>query len=70
MNTLSRRLRAARIATGFSDPGDFAGAAHITSKRYQRIEEGLAEPLVDELLTIAKLTGLTIDFLITGRRVA
>lgn len=63
---LAKRLRAARLSCGFQDVRAFADALDMPAERYERFEEGLEEPGYDDLAHIAKITGKTLDFLITG----
>ncbi len=67
MMIFGRRLRAARIATGFVDPADFAESLGIDHARYQQFEAGTSDPTIHELRTIGMVTGKSIDFLVTGR---
>ncbi len=67
MRLFGRRLRAARIATGFDHAGDFAEALGIPQDRYDQIEGGEVDPSIHELRTIGMVTGKSIDFLVTGR---
>lgn len=65
-----RRLRAARVLTGFESPEDFATALRIQRARYLRLEEGTftSEDLDLGLLEdISKLTGRTLDWFVNGR---
>lgn len=64
----SRRVKAARLATGFDDPAEFADVALIDRARYSKIEKGalMAEP--EELAAISKLTSKSLDFLVLGVR--
>jgi hypothetical protein len=38
----------------------------MRTKRYRAIEDGEKAPTLDELIAIARITGKTLDFLITG----
>lgn len=63
-----RRLRACRIAAGFENAADFAHELGIEGPTYRRYERGEAEPPFEVLISMSRLTGKTIDFLITGRK--
>lgn len=63
---LGRRIKAARILTGF-DEADFAIELGIPLEHYRRIELGAAEPSLAVLVTIARLAGKSLDFMLTGR---
>jgi transcriptional regulator with XRE-family HTH domain len=63
---LPNRLRAARLAAGFSDPTVFAAFVRIKPKRYKSIEEGKVAPTLDELSFIARITNKTLDFIVRG----
>lgn len=67
MVLFGRRLRAARIATGFEVAEDFAHALGIDAARYAQFEAGEADPTITELRSIGMVTGRSIDFLVTGR---
>jgi transcriptional regulator with XRE-family HTH domain len=63
---LPNRLRAARLAAGFSDPAVFAKFVHIKPTRYKAIEAGKEAPTLDELSLIARITNKTLDFIVRG----
>ncbi len=62
-----RRLRAIRVATGFYESSFFAEMAGISAERYRQIECGEVEIGLDELASLAAITGCSIDWLVTGR---
>jgi transcriptional regulator with XRE-family HTH domain len=62
------RLHAARIAAGYSTMRDFAAALGVEEARYRRWEAAETEPDILHLQRIAKLTGASLDSLITGER--
>jgi transcriptional regulator with XRE-family HTH domain len=62
------RLHAARIAAGYSTMRDFASALGIEEARYRRWEAAETEPDLLYLQRISKLTGASLDSLISGER--
>ena len=64
----ARRLEAARIAAGYSSMRDFAAALGIQEARYRRWEAAETEPDLAFLQKIAKITGASLDSLISGDR--
>lgn len=60
-----RRLRAARVATGF-DLSHFAEELGIPVQEYEKIEQGTQAPALDDLVYAARITGKSLDFLLTG----
>jgi transcriptional regulator with XRE-family HTH domain len=65
-----RRLRAARIATGFERPEDFASVLRVEIALYLRLEAGTFVPAdldLGILEDISRLTGHTLDFFVMGR---
>jgi len=62
------RLEASRIASGFETMRDFAEALGISEARYRRWEAAETEPDLMHLQKIARLTGVSLDVLITGNR--
>jgi transcriptional regulator with XRE-family HTH domain len=62
------RLNAARIAAGYGTMREFAAALGVEEARYRRWEAAETEPDILHLQRIAKLTGASLDSLITGER--
>lgn len=62
------RLEAARIASGYATMRDFAEALNVSEARYRRWEAAETEPDLFHLQRIAKLTGVSLDILISGQR--
>jgi transcriptional regulator with XRE-family HTH domain len=63
---LGRRLRASRLVLGF-DAQNFAEELGLMPEVYARIELGKKEPPLGALIRAAKITGKSLDFLLTGR---
>jgi transcriptional regulator with XRE-family HTH domain len=64
---LGRRLRSARASLGF-DVDAFAEELGLSPETYKRIEEGKVAPDLKTLVLAAKITGKSLDFLLTGRQ--
>lgn len=64
---LGRRLRASRLSLGF-DADNFAEELGMTPDAYEQVELGEKEPGLIALVHAAKITGKSLDFLVTGRR--
>lgn len=62
------RLEAARIASGYATMREFAEALNVSEARYRRWEAAETEPDLFHLQRIAKLTGVSLDVLISGQR--
>lgn len=62
------RLEAARVASGYETMREFAEALGISEARYRRWEAAETEPDLLHLQRIARLTGVSLDVLISGRR--
>lgn len=61
-----RRLRAARVATGFYNADDFAQVLGMAPAKYRRFEGGDAEPDLTELQQISEILSRSIDWLVRG----
>lgn len=66
MRQFGRRLRAARLTTGYEEAADFAKDLGIEPARYRRYERGEAMPPLDILQGIARATGRNLHWLLTG----
>lgn len=64
----ANRLSAARVASGYDTMRDFAEALGISEARYRRWEAAETEPDLMHLQKIARLTGTSLDILISGQR--
>jgi transcriptional regulator with XRE-family HTH domain len=64
---LGRRLRASRLSLGF-EAEHFADELGLSTETYTRIEQGEMAPPLNALIYAAKITGKSLDFLLTGRR--
>jgi transcriptional regulator with XRE-family HTH domain len=64
----ARRLSAAREAAGYPTMRDFAEALGVTEARYRRWEAAETEPDIFYLQKIARITGISLDTLISGER--
>ena len=64
----ARRLEAARIAAGYETMRDFALALGIEQARYRRWEAAETEPDLHHLQKISRLTGVSLDTLVSGER--
>lgn len=62
---VGRRIREARLASEISAQ-DIADAALVTRNHYYVLERGQAMPSTPTLRRIAKKTGVTVDWLLTG----
>ena len=62
----ARRLEAARIAAGYDTKRSFANALGIEEARYTRYERAETEPDIPTLVGIKKLTGVSLDVLLSG----
>lgn len=62
------RLEAARIASGFETMREFAESLGVSEARYRRWEAAETEPDIFHLQKIARVTGVSLDVLITGHR--
>lgn len=67
LRLFGRRVRAARMACGYDQPGAFAAELNVPMKQYLAIEDGKRPPDVDFLEDVARLTGRSLDFLVMGR---
>lgn len=63
---LGRRLRVARKTCGFSIDA-FARELEIEPGAYRGYEEGAAEPDLSTLVYVARLSGRSTDWLLTGK---
>jgi len=66
---LGRRLRAARISSGFDDPDYFAKLLGVPSASYRSLESGRprGSDLLGLLAMVAQVTNHSLDFLVCGR---
>jgi transcriptional regulator with XRE-family HTH domain len=62
----ARRLQSARIAAGYATMRDFAEVLGVAEARYRRWEAAETEPDLFHLQKIAKITGASLDALISG----
>jgi len=62
----ARRLEAARVTAGYPTIRQFAEALGIAEARYRRWEAAETEPDLLHLQKIAKITGTSLDVLISG----
>lgn len=60
------RIRAARLAAGHSNAAQFSRDAGFQPHTLWRYEEGQSRPGVDHLASIARLCGVTMEWLATG----
>lgn len=67
-NAFAVRLEAARIAAGFDTMREFSEALGISEARYRRWEAAETEPDLLHLQRISKITGVSLDTLISGQR--
>ncbi|MGB0713852.1 MAG: helix-turn-helix domain-containing protein [Gammaproteobacteria bacterium] len=61
-----RRLRAARIASGFQCEVAFAAVAGIKAGHLRKVERGEKCLAPEDVATVARLTGRSICFLVAG----
>lgn len=66
MRDFGRRLRAARLATGYVDAADFAADLGVQPPRYRKYERGESMPPPALLDAIVHMTGQSLDWLILG----
>jgi transcriptional regulator with XRE-family HTH domain len=64
----ARRLSAAREAAGYPTMREFADALGVSEARYRRWEAAETEPDLFYLQKIARMTGASLDTLISGDR--
>jgi transcriptional regulator with XRE-family HTH domain len=64
----ARRLAAAREASGYATMREFADALGVSEARYRRWEAAETEPDIYHMQKIARLTGASLDSLISGDR--
>ena len=64
---VGNRIGEARKALGMSQES-FAEALKIGRVHLAKIEVGMRNPSIDLLIDISDLTGLTLDFLVLGRK--
>lgn len=64
----ANRLAAARVASGFETMREFSEALGISEARYRRWEAAETEPDLMHLQKIARITGVSLDVLISGQR--
>jgi transcriptional regulator with XRE-family HTH domain len=57
---LNELIRLARLAAGLTRP-EVAQRAGLSTRTYERIEDGSREPLDDELVAIAQITGQELE---------
>lgn len=63
---IGRRFRVARLSLGFGED-EFAHEVGLAPDAYRDIERGDAVPDLETLTFAARITGKSIDFLLTGR---
>ena len=68
LRSFAVRLTRARIESRFETPSLFCAATGIDRMRYSDLEDGVDDPTLAELDTIAKVTGRSLDWLIRGDR--
>jgi transcriptional regulator with XRE-family HTH domain len=64
----AKRLEAARVAAGYGTIREFANKLDIAEARYRRWEAAETEPDLLHLDKVAKLTGVSLDILVSGAR--
>lgn len=67
MKAFGRRLRAARITSGYEEAADFAEELGISSPRYRKYERGESMPPLDVLEDIARITERSLDWILSGQ---
>jgi len=60
------RLAIARAQSPYPLPSSFAKAARIDAARYRSLEEGEAEPSIDELDRMSWISGKSLEWLVRG----
>ncbi len=66
MSTLGDRIYTARTRAGRSQL-DFAARTNIPAKRLSQLENDQDTPTLKELITVARMTSTTTDWLLTGK---
>jgi len=64
----ARRLEAARVAAGYETMRDFSKVLGVAEATYRRWEAAETEPNIFHLQRISRLTGVSLDILISGER--
>ena len=67
MRDFGRRLRAARVTSGYMEAADFARDLGIEAPRYRKYERGESVPPLNVLYGIVKITGRRLDWLLLGQ---
>jgi len=67
MKNFGKRLRAARIYSGYETAKDFAIDLGINEPAYRKYERGVSVPPLDILAQIAEITETSLDFLLLGK---
>lgn len=62
-----KRLRACRIAAGYTNHGDFALLIGLTPEGYRLYEVGARQPKFHVLAQISERLGKSLDFLVLGK---
>ncbi len=65
---LGDRIRAARIAAGFSSAADLARAVGVEPPTFRKWERGESEPTYPQLIELARKTGASLDFIVAGHK--
>ena len=66
LKPFAERLRMARLTSGYPRQEDFARALGLKTPTYAHYERPRNEPPQDTLVKVAKLTGFSIHWLVTG----
>jgi transcriptional regulator with XRE-family HTH domain len=64
----ARRLESARVAAGYETMRDFSKELGVSEATYRRWEAAETEPNIFHLQKISRLTGVSLDILISGQR--
>lgn len=68
MRDFGRRLRAARLTAGWEQAVDFGAQIGCEKARYGRYERGEVTPPLDVLEDIVGHLGVTLDWLLLGKK--
>lgn len=67
---LARRIRLARERAGFDRQTALAQTLGVDASYVSRWERGVVVPGAESLVSLADATGVTVDWLLTGREAA
>jgi transcriptional regulator with XRE-family HTH domain len=62
----AKRLRVARLASGYDTAESFAKVLKITAPAYRKYERGETFPDIQMLRDVANITGFTLDWMLAG----